>query len=161
MVAMSTLPIVDAIARWENAARVMDAMDDHTRTKHFNMAFWGKRTHCGTVACLAGHCGFDPWFREHGMAAEFLDQDYEDLAFEGSQPDKFFGRYAGLLYCTGLKFEEVRVGVDMILRRLREAASMGYDHEDRIYGEGFETLCDHTQRGILVPLNPATERAAS
>lgn len=67
--------LAQLIERWENAARVMDAMDPHERERHFNMRDWGVRTPCGTVACLAGHCSLDPWFIEQGFAGEFSSFD--------------------------------------------------------------------------------------
>jgi hypothetical protein len=55
------------IERWENVLRVLQALTPHERRKHWNMANWGIKTECGTVACAAGHCGLDPWFRRRGF----------------------------------------------------------------------------------------------
>jgi hypothetical protein len=57
----------ERIERWEQAVRVLEGLDEHTRTQHWDMGVWGRRTPCGTVACAAGHCGLDPWFRERGL----------------------------------------------------------------------------------------------
>lgn len=56
---------------WENALRVLEAMTPHEREKHFDMGDWGRETECGTVACLAGHCSLDPWFKQRGFIGEF------------------------------------------------------------------------------------------
>jgi hypothetical protein len=55
------------IERWENAKRVLVQMPRHERTHHWDMMNWGYTTECGTIACAAGHCGLDPWFRRRGL----------------------------------------------------------------------------------------------
>jgi len=55
------------IERWENALRVLKALTPHERKRHFDMSRWGAKTACGTVACAAGYCGLDPWFRRQGF----------------------------------------------------------------------------------------------
>lgn len=57
----------EQIERWEQCQRVLEGLDEHKRTKHWNMGEWGLDTECGTVACAAGHCGLDPWFIERGL----------------------------------------------------------------------------------------------
>jgi hypothetical protein len=56
------------------------------------MSQWGKLTDCGTVACAAGTCGLDPWFRARGFTLDFDDNGIADISdvpsffgFEGSQ----------------------------------------------------------------------------
>jgi hypothetical protein len=63
--------IKDLIVRWENVERVLDSLPMHERRKHFSMEMWGQKTECGTVACAAGHCGLDPWFRRRGLQLNF------------------------------------------------------------------------------------------
>lgn len=75
------------IERWVNVERVLDAMPEHERQHHWDMSTWGKKTTCGTVACAAGTCGLDPWFRERGFKLEFDSRgEYEISDVEG-----FFG----------------------------------------------------------------------
>lgn len=50
------------IERFENLIRVMNGLDEHERTEHFNMKSWSMETDCGTTMCAAGFCGVDPWF---------------------------------------------------------------------------------------------------
>jgi hypothetical protein len=59
------------IERWANVLRVLRGLSRHERKKHFNMNWWGDKTACGTVACAAGHCGLDPWFRRRGFKLNF------------------------------------------------------------------------------------------
>jgi len=58
-----TLPLRQRIERWENVLRVLKGLTPHQRRKHWSMRFYVKQTECGTIACAAGHCGLDPWFR--------------------------------------------------------------------------------------------------
>jgi hypothetical protein len=64
----------DLIERWVNVARVLDTMPEHERQKHWDMATWGERNDCGTIACAAGHCGMDPWFRDKGFTLDFDEE---------------------------------------------------------------------------------------
>ena|ERR1700722_10481323 len=78
----------ELIERWSNAERVLALMPEHERQHHWNMGTWGERTQCGTVACAAGHCGLDPWFRDRGFKLEFLDNGRDP---EISDVPGFFG----------------------------------------------------------------------
>ncbi len=72
------------LERWENCLRVLLGLTRHERRKHFSMRTWGQKTACGTVACAAGFCGLDPWFRRRGLK---LDLEDENLTID---PDEFF-----------------------------------------------------------------------
>lgn len=85
----STPTQADYIERWEQALRVLTKMTKHERERHFNMSHWGERTECGTVACLAGHCSLDPWFRERGFRSYFAENGA--LYFRHAVPEDFFG----------------------------------------------------------------------
>jgi hypothetical protein len=61
----------ELIERWSNTDRVLDAMTEHERQHHWDMSTWGRKTDCGTVACAAGTCGLDAWFRERGFKTVF------------------------------------------------------------------------------------------
>jgi len=99
------------VERWEQALRVLLGMDEHERTKHFDMSDWGHRTDCGTVACLAGHCSLDPWFRERGFHGEFNAGGY--LIFPSQRPITFFGERGNDKIFTGpfIKWEHVVAAV--------------------------------------------------
>ena len=58
------------VERWENVLRVLRALTPHQRKKHWDMQTYGEVTECGTIACAAGHCAFDPWFRRRGFSAK-------------------------------------------------------------------------------------------
>lgn len=74
--------------RWENAERVLNAMPEHERLKHFDMGSWGYKNHCGTIACAAGQCGLDPWFRRRGFKLTFPKNSTRGVI---SEVPAFFG----------------------------------------------------------------------
>lgn len=77
----------ELIERWTNAERVLALMPEHERLNHWDMSKWGIKTKCGTVACAAGHCGLDPWFRERGFRLDFNGTTEGDI----SDVPGFFG----------------------------------------------------------------------
>lgn len=60
------------IERWKQCERVLVEMPEHERLEHFKMSTFGEPTPCGTVACAAGHCGLDPWFRNRGFRLKLI-----------------------------------------------------------------------------------------
>jgi hypothetical protein len=76
----------ELIERWTHVERVLVNMPEHDRQRHWDMGTWGEVNDCGTVACAAGHCGLDPWFRERGFALQFHG-DRADIP----PVDNFFG----------------------------------------------------------------------
>lgn len=59
------------ITRWTHVIRVLKGLSPHEKENHFNMGTFAYKTECGTVACAAGHCGLDPWFRARGLKTVF------------------------------------------------------------------------------------------
>lgn len=76
----------ELIERWANCERVLNNLPEHERRKHWDMSKWGVQTDCGTVACAAGHCGMDAWFRARGFKLDFAGGDPEI-----SDVGEFFG----------------------------------------------------------------------
>lgn len=74
------------IERWENVERVLKALTPHERRKHWDMSQWGIKTDCGTVACAAGHCAMDTWFKRRGLKPFWWIDGVMDL-----HPEDFFG----------------------------------------------------------------------
>lgn len=132
------------IERWENVQRVLKALTPHERRHHFEMQSWGHKTDCGTVACVAGHCSLDPWFRRRGFAAEWdKGYDVEDLvptrgrswsemvddffdppnfeyAFGGTLSD-ILSESTGIFYGgRGDSVGQVLKAIDVLLRKLRK-----------------------------------------
>ena len=65
------IELPEQIERWQQCERVLVNMPEHEREKHWDMGTFGTKTDCGTVACAAGHCGLDTWFRERGFQLNF------------------------------------------------------------------------------------------
>lgn len=99
----------EKIERWRNVLRVLLSLSPHERQRHFTMNTWGELTPCGTVACAAGHCGMDPWFRSQG----FIMDPHSDLSFTtlfpSTSPEEFFGQtgHYGIFIKTYLDFQGV------------------------------------------------------
>lgn len=68
----------EQVERWENVLRVLREMTPHERRKHWDMGTWGEKTECGTVACAAGRCGLDSWFRRRGFRMTFSRYAFEN-----------------------------------------------------------------------------------
>jgi hypothetical protein len=91
------------LARWENVLRVLRGLTPHERRKHWDMSYWGRPTECGTIACAAGHCALDPWFRKRGFASMLGEgTGTEWLGWEYFGPRDFFGHGAQKIFhdCT-------------------------------------------------------------
>jgi hypothetical protein len=89
---LRTTDEIDYVERWEQVLRVLEGLTPHEREKHFFMGIWGQETACGTVACAAGHCALDPWFRERGFIGEFDSRFNNTLQFPKTKPAEFFGQ---------------------------------------------------------------------
>lgn len=90
---LSTTKQVD---RWKNVLRVLQGLSPHARRKHWDMSVFGEKTECGTVACAAGHCGMDPWFRRRGFQLKFttdmFGEEMTNLGEDGGElVEDFFG----------------------------------------------------------------------
>jgi len=84
-----TTPV--AIERWTQALRVLRELTPHERREHFDMKYWGKKTECGTAACLGGWCALDPWFRRRGLIGKWVgDEEKAVLDFPKKTPTEFF-----------------------------------------------------------------------
>ncbi len=80
------VPPDELVERWGQGVRVLECLPEHERERHWDMGVWGRVTACGTIACAAGHCGQDPWFRERGFKLDFIDDSAEI-----SDVEAFFG----------------------------------------------------------------------
>ena len=85
----------ERIERWEQCLRVLKNLSPHERRKHWDMRNWGRKTDCGTVACAAGHCGLDPWFRRRGFC--LIPEEMDD----SRNASGYFKDEAGPIYFFG------------------------------------------------------------
>jgi hypothetical protein len=91
------------IERWEKGLEVLKTMTPHERTNHFNMAAWGVKTDCGTVACAAGHFSLVPWFRKRGFRSVWRKPVYKE---QQAVLDPTMGRSWGLMIREFFYFDE-------------------------------------------------------
>jgi hypothetical protein len=140
----SVISRADQITRWEQAIRVLESLKPHERRKHFDMSVWGKKTPCGTIACAAGYCGLDRWFRKNGFRMDFKlrtrilrgetasndnDRDLEGywgppikveyVETEISDVEKFFGS-DGSDGSDGIFFNSKRRSVDKVIKQMKK-----------------------------------------
>jgi hypothetical protein len=83
-----TLTQAQRIERWENVLRVLRALTPHERREHWSMGTFGYADKCGTVACAAGHCGMDAWFRRRNFRMDIRADGGSDI----SDVYDFFGQ---------------------------------------------------------------------
>ena len=89
-------PIETYLERWEQALKVLQRFTHHQRRTSLDMNIWGRRSACGIVACLGGHCSLHPWFRSRGFTSQFVQAagyDTWELHLTGIPPGEFFGLY--------------------------------------------------------------------
>lgn len=100
---LDDVSIFEEIERLRQAKRVLEEMDEHKRTKHFNMSTWLTETKCGTVGCLAGFCSLDSWFMKEGFTGKFVQSrgGFDDEWGFSIEPDQFFPRTNQLFYSGG------------------------------------------------------------
>jgi hypothetical protein len=67
------------------------------------MATFGRRTTCGTVACMAGWAGLDPEFNRQGLVFRISDDGWPNFELQGWPMDS-----AALKEFFGLSLEQFR-----------------------------------------------------
>lgn len=81
----------EQIKRWEHVNIVLSGLTPHEKRKHFYMGDWAQKTECGTIACAAGFCGFNPWFRRNGFTLKFV----KEADTPGGNPVSYFNLRTG------------------------------------------------------------------
>ena len=112
----------EKVERWEGVERVMKKLTPHQRKKHFDMGTWGEETGCGTVACVAGHCGLDPSFRRQGFRMRVVGYGSR---WEIYNPSEFFGMagYDNIFTNRRVRtYENARAAISEYLEDLRADA---------------------------------------
>lgn len=107
------------IERWENVVRVLRSLTPHERRKHWNMHVWGEKTDCGTVACAAGHCSFDPWFRARGLKQNFTwfkGDEYSGPQWESDFDDESVVLFFGLEGASSIFWNSSQRPVGTVIR---------------------------------------------
>ena len=128
------IPAKILIKRLQRAYKIMDKMTPHERRKHFDMGKWGQKTECGTVGCLAGHCGLDPWFKKEGFEFRFDKKPDSNGRFYGGfvggwrKPEQFFGTqiHYQILMDTDAKYGQIKRKVAKAIEHLKKDGVVGY-----------------------------------
>lgn len=132
------IPVERQIERWENVLRVLRKLTPHQRRKHWDMSQWGVKTDCGTVACAAGHCGLDPWFRRRGLALEFVMStntwDGEPIETTNFWDTPIVEDFFGDVGCEQIFFNDIARPVGQVIREVRRYIKALRNGE----AEGFE-----------------------
>lgn len=87
----------ERLKRWQALYDALGRLTPHERKQHWNMETWGEKTPCGTVACAAGHAGFDPKIQAMGFRSfydtidEVPEGDRDQKIEFSCEPDYFFG----------------------------------------------------------------------
>ncbi len=81
---MDMIPVY--IERLEQAVRVMNALSEEDRA-NFDIHVIAKRGASGLRACIAGHCGLDPWFQAQGLMTYVVEEDSGDDEDNGDDED--------------------------------------------------------------------------
>lgn len=103
--------------RLQQAKRVLEGLSEEQRVHNFDINIVARHSARGIVACIAGHCGLDPWFQERGLVT--LVGDPCSIGDVSIRPEDFFGTsrpFFGSHYGT-----DERVTVDHALRALDQA----------------------------------------
>lgn len=73
--------------RLQQAKRVMLGLSEQQRVNNFRIDLLAVQSDHGIIACIAGHCGLDPWFHKLGFFT-YPDTSFGDVSMS---PSDFFG----------------------------------------------------------------------
>lgn len=115
------------IERLQQAKRVLLTLSDQQRMANFNMDIFAKQSDQGVIACIAGHCGLDPWFQERGFVTT-VGESFGDVSLH---PDEFFGTARPFYpsyysnYSTGksVSFDDAVAALDRAIARFSPETS--------------------------------------
>jgi hypothetical protein len=130
------LSMDEKIERWEHADLTLKNLSPHEKRKHFDLGDWGTKGPCGTVACVAGHCGMDPWFRRRGFKLDFefvrytcggqkegfwqMKGDIADDAFRFFGSEGYYRIFTGTDVRGEQRVSDSRKAIQRYLKELRE-----------------------------------------
>jgi hypothetical protein len=82
------------------------------------MHTFGEQTDCGTIACAAGHCAMDPWFRKRGFIGEF-PEGYGEMQFQKLSVDEFFTSYDLETFGTDIFWDSRQRPVSQVIKEVK------------------------------------------
>lgn len=88
------------------------------------MNVYAKHSDHGVIACIAGHCGLDPWFQERGFFTR-VGKTFGDVSF---CLDEFFGTaqpFSPAFYSAdkSAAFDDAIVALDRAIARFSSEAN--------------------------------------
>lgn len=84
------IPAAESAERLGQAVRVMEGLSESERA-NFTLSAWAVRREDGSIAaCIAGHCGLDPWFQSKGLVTDVADAN-DGIGSVSISPEIFFG----------------------------------------------------------------------
>ena len=112
-----------------------------TPKEKWDMATWGVKASCGTVACLAGNAALTPWFKRQGIKCHYDMWDRFSIGLLGETVPEHFAKIFELtnnqqffldnLFTSkrfyGKDMLEKVTQTDVIKAIKKEAAEYGYD----------------------------------
>lgn len=109
------------IERLRQAVRVMEGLSEADRAL-FNIDIWAALRGSGVAACVAGHCGLDPWFQAEGLRTIAGGPEPHDVGTVYPHPIEFFGTEAAFYRHTyGPELRERGITVDDAIAALKKA----------------------------------------
>lgn len=84
------LTAANYVERLEQAVRVMTGLSENDR-RQFDVDVWAATRDGGIAACIAGHCGRDPWFQAQGLYTYVGAPGGREIGSVYPHPIEFFG----------------------------------------------------------------------
>lgn len=109
------------IERLEHAVRVMQGLSESERA-NFDIDVFAALHKGGICACIAGFCGFDPWFQAHGFKTFISDDLFRSRGHLSIPIETFFGTHEPFFrasYAPELRCG--RISVDDAVAALKKA----------------------------------------
>lgn len=109
------------IERLRQAVRVLENLSEDDRAL-FNVDIWAAVRGSGIAACVAGHCGLDPWFQAEGLRTVVGGPDPDHTGYVYPHPIEFFGTETAFYRHTyGPEFREREITVDDAIAAVKRA----------------------------------------
>ncbi|GFE79152.1 hypothetical protein GCM10011487_11520 [Steroidobacter agaridevorans] len=109
------------VERLQQAVRVMKGLSEDERS-HFDIDLFAIRNKSGVSACIAGFCGFDPWFQAEGFMTTVGDDKSLSRGQVSIPVEIFFGTEEPF-YRSGYgpAFRDRPISVDQAIAALNRA----------------------------------------
>jgi len=111
--------------RLQQAKRVMEGLTEQQRSNNFDINRFASESEFGVIACIAGHCGLDPWFQAQGFETDIKDSNVNIL------PEDFFGTmkpfYRSYYQTEHVTVDDAICALDRAIDSLTDVPSISVD----------------------------------